>query len=90
MDEASPIKLSDFTTSRPFIPGENLYDIAGTPGFRAPELMYTTGEGYEPLPLDIWSLGICMFAFFNGKLPFFSESEIEIDILAMKEDIVFD
>jgi len=52
--------------------------------------MHTTEQGYAPLPLDTWSLGICMYAFFNGALPFFSLSEIECDIMAMKNELVFD
>lgn len=38
-------------------------------------------------PSDIWSLGICLYAYINYNLPFLTESELETDIKAKNEPI---
>jgi len=46
--------------------------------------MFTTSEGYNPKACDMWSIGICLYTYLLGEMPFFSAtlSEIEIDIQA--------
>ena len=40
-----------------------------------------------PIPTDIWSLGITIYAYVCAKLPFFSpDSELETDLMAKNKD----
>ncbi len=43
------------------------YTIIGTPHYMAPDIIL--GKGYNNM-VDIWSLGIMMFQFMCGYLPF--------------------
>ena len=80
--QSAQVKLTDFTVSRNEITeGVRLFDSEGTPCFTAPECHVVEKEGYEPKPTDVWSIGVCLYAFVNdGKLPFYGESELEIQI----------
>ena len=58
-------KLIDFGTAK-FIRGRT-YTIVGTPHYMAPEII--TGNGYG-LPADYWTIGIMLFEFMFGGVPF--------------------
>ncbi|KAH9492509.1 hypothetical protein Btru_046294 [Bulinus truncatus] len=62
------IKLVDFGLSNTFSKDELMKTHCGSPEYAAPEL-FTPGEKYG-LEIDIWSLGIVMYAMLVGKLPF--------------------
>ena len=84
------IKLTDFTVSREKISdGSRLFDSEGTPCFTAPECHIVAPEGYSPKPTDIWSFGVCLYLFVNdGKLPFYGQSELEIQINSRQNELV--
>ena len=48
--------------------GELLKTACGSPCYAAPEMI--AGKRYEPLPTDIWSCGIILYAMVCGYLPF--------------------
>ena len=54
----------------------------------APEI--TKGEGYS-FEVDIWSIAICMYEFFCGKLPFGEDYDDPLDIYqaVSKEELSF-
>lgn len=58
-------KLIDFGTAK-FLRGRT-YTIVGTPHYMAPELV--TGHGYG-LAADYWTMGIMLFEFMFGYVPF--------------------
>mmetsp|Transcript_11645 Transcript_11645/g.1734 ORF Transcript_11645/g.1734 Transcript_11645/m.1734 type:complete len:97 (-) Transcript_11645:293-583(-) len=58
-------KLIDFGTAK-FIKSRT-YTVVGTPHYMAPEVV--TGKGYG-FTADFWSLGIMVFEFLTGYLPF--------------------
>ena len=58
-------KLIDFGTAK-FLRGRT-YTIVGTPHYMAPEIV--TGHGYG-LPADYWTMGIMLFEFMFGYVPF--------------------
>jgi cGMP-dependent protein kinase len=58
-------KLIDFGTAK-FVNGRT-YTIVGTPHYMAPEVI--TGHGYG-LSADFWSLGVMVFEFLFGNVPF--------------------
>ncbi|XP_072170246.1 uncharacterized protein [Diadema setosum] len=62
------VKIIDFGLSNQCDPDELYKTHCGSPEYAAPEL-YIAGRDYGP-EVDIWSLGVCMFAMVTGKLPF--------------------
>ena len=73
------VKLSDFTVSRGEIKNDTrLFDCEGTPSFTAPECTVVEKGGYEPKPTDIWSLGVCLYTFVAGIVPFYGDCELQI------------
>ena len=69
------IKIIDFGTVKEI--QDRTSTIIGTSHYMAPEI--TKGEGYS-FQVDIWSIAICMYEFFCGKLPFGEEYEDPMDI----------
>ena len=69
------IKIIDFGTVKEI--KDRTSTIIGTSHYMAPEI--TKGEGYS-FEVDIWSIAICMYEFFCGKLPFGEEYEDPMDI----------
>lgn len=57
--------------------GNRTFTIIGTPHYMAPEII--TGKGYT-LAVDLWSIGICLFEFMCGMVPFGEEAEDPYDI----------
>lgn len=86
----SEVKLTDFTCSRGELePGVRLFDSEGTPCFTAPECHIVQEGGYDPRPTDIWSFGVCLYTLVNdGKLPFYGQSELEIQINSREQELV--
>lgn len=84
------VKLTDFTVSRAEMnPGVKLFDSEGTVCFQAPECQIVQPEGYDPMPTDIWSIGVCLFVYCSdGHLPFYGQSELEIQIASRQNELV--
>ena len=80
------IKIIDFGTVKEI--KDRTTTIIGTSHYMAPEI--TKGEGYS-FEVDIWSIAICMYEFFCGKLPFGEEYEDPMDIYraVSKEELSF-
>jgi cGMP-dependent protein kinase len=80
------IKIIDFGTVKEI--EDRTSTIIGTSHYMAPEI--SKGEGYS-FEVDIWSIAICMYEFFCGKLPFGEEFEDPIDIYraVCKEELSF-
>jgi len=80
------IKIIDFGTVKEI--EDRTSTIIGTSHYMAPEI--TKGEGYS-FQVDIWSIAICMYEFFCGKLPFGEELDDPMDIYraVCKEDLSF-
>lgn len=53
------------------------YTIIGTPHYMAPEII--TGKGYSFM-VDLWSLGIVLYEFMCGGVPFAEEAEDPYEI----------
>ena len=76
---AGEVKLADFTVSRGDIEKETrLFDCEGTPSFTAPECTIVEKDGYFPKPTDIWSVGVCIYTFISGIVPFYGDCELQI------------
>ena len=80
------IKIIDFGTVKEI--KDRTSTVIGTSHYMAPEI--TKGEGYS-FEVDIWSIAICMYEFFCGKLPFGEELEDPVDIYraVCGEELIF-
>lgn len=82
-------KVSDFTVSRGEITeNTRLFDCEGTPCFTAPECTIVEKEGYKPKPTDIWSVGVCIYTFIQGNVPFYGDCELQIQINTRQNELV--
>ncbi|OMJ91870.1 hypothetical protein SteCoe_5550 [Stentor coeruleus] len=70
VDNQGFIKLVDFGTAK-IIQGRT-YTLVGSPHYIAPEVI--VGKGYGKMA-DLWSLGICLYEFLCGRVPFGEEEE---------------
>ncbi len=69
------IKLIDFGTAKAI--NDKTKTIIGTPHYMAPEVIL--GEGYS-FKVDFWSIGICMYEFMCGGVPFGENHEEPMDV----------
>ena len=80
------LQIIDFGTVKEI--KERTSTIIGTPHYMAPEIV--KGEGYS-FQVDIWSIAVCLYEFFCGKLPFGEDYEDPMDVYkaVAKEDLAF-
>ncbi|CRK99158.1 CLUMA_CG012525, isoform A [Clunio marinus] len=65
--ESRRVKLTDFGLSNSFSKTSMLLTNCGSPEYAAPELHSALPYGFE---VDIWALGVVLFAMVVGRLPF--------------------
>ena len=68
LDEDLNIKIIDFGLSAIVVPGKRLRVHCGSPSYAAPEIV--SRRDYDGPPVDVWSLGVVLFAMTAGYLPF--------------------
>lgn len=80
-------KLADFGVAH-MLDEENktrLRSTEGTYHFLAPEC--TTGNEYDPFQVDIWALGVTLYAMLQGSLPFGAEAASLTQVMdSIRED----
>ena len=67
-DELTMAKLCDFGVSRTAKRGQRINDQCGTPAYIAPEII--VDQGYDGFYVDLWSLGVLLYALVVGSVPF--------------------
>lgn len=65
--------LIDFGLAAASAPGSRLRSHCGSPSYAAPEIV--ARRDYEGPPVDVWSLGVVLFAMLAGHLPFHAEPD---------------
>ena len=56
---------------------DRTFTIIGTPHYMAPEII--TGKGYS-YSVDLWSIGICLYEFLCGGVPFAEDADDPYEI----------
>lgn len=86
MGAAGRIALSDFGSSKIVDADESVTQKGGTPAFLAPEIMASTGK-YRGRPADVYALGVCLYLFLFGKLPFEADSIPELASMVTNNEL---
>eukprot|EP00418_Pyrodinium_bahamense_P079416 CAMPEP_0179068150 /NCGR_PEP_ID=MMETSP0796-20121207/29857_1 /TAXON_ID=73915 /ORGANISM="Pyrodinium bahamense, Strain pbaha01" /LENGTH=693 /DNA_ID=CAMNT_0020765203 /DNA_START=15 /DNA_END=2096 /DNA_ORIENTATION=- len=76
LDQGGFVKLIDFGAARRLdSPSQKCYTLLGTPHFMAAEMVVGNGYGMQA---DIWALGVCLYEFMVGRLPFDGDKPVAI------------
>ncbi|BGP35556.1 hypothetical protein JCM10296v2_007397 [Rhodotorula toruloides] len=73
LDENVNVKIADLGFGREFEKGKWLETRVGTLGYMAPEVV--AGSKYLGEQVDVWSLGVILYALVTGSLPFDDDDE---------------
>jgi len=87
IDSQGFIKIVDFGLAVKITGGQS-HAVRGTPHFMSPEMIL--GRGYNTMA-DLWSLGICLYEFMVGELPFGKDGKTKSDIFKaiLQDPLVF-
>ncbi|KAI1385063.1 kinase-like protein [Hypoxylon trugodes] len=90
LDKDMNAKIGDFGLAALLVTGKDMQTIrrttlCGTPNYIAPEILEKGKKGHDHM-VDIWSLGIIMFAMLTSKPPFQSSTTDEIYRRARNRD----
>ncbi|CAK7265277.1 Cell cycle serine/threonine-protein kinase cdc5/MSD2 [Sporothrix epigloea] len=93
LDKNMNAKIGDFGLAALLVTGRDMQTIrrttlCGTPNYIAPEILEKGKKGHDHM-VDIWSLGIIMFAMLTSKPPFQSSTTDEIYRRAKERDYVW-
>ncbi|KAL8424767.1 hypothetical protein Efla_001356 [Eimeria flavescens] len=89
LDEECRCKIADFGLSHFVVGTTGMRTEAGTLAYLAPEVWTQTSQYSSPFQLDVWALGVILYALTHGKLPFAQADKLVIDRL-YKETLAFD
>lgn len=83
------VKLTDFGFVREFNPYRKtfLLTVCGTTAYMAPEVLL--GEKYLGFAIDVWSMGVILYAMLHGELPFDDDSDIRTKEKIITEEPVY-
>ncbi|KAH7035365.1 kinase-like domain-containing protein [Microdochium trichocladiopsis] len=90
LDRQMNAKIGDFGLAALLVTGKDMQTIrrttlCGTPNYIAPEILEKGKKGHDHM-VDLWSLGIIMFAMLTSKPPFQSSTTDEIYRRARNRD----
>lgn len=68
LTSSNHIRLLDFGFVRELVPKQHLLTVCGLTGYMAPELLRR--ERYLGRAIDIWALGVILYALVYGQMPF--------------------
>jgi len=85
LDKTDNVKLVDFGFTREY-EGKSQYlqTFCGTVCYSAPEML--KGEKYAGEKVDVWSLGIILYALLKGELPFDEDDDMATKAKILKDD----
>lgn len=81
LDDNFNVKVSDFGFAKPLDPNEALFELCGTPGYLAPELLRAAlcegSPGYA-MAVDMWACGVVMYTLLAGFPPFWHRRQYQM------------
>jgi len=78
LDQHGYLKLVDFGIAKKLGEGQcQTFTVIGTPHYMAPDVLQGRGYGIE---VDIWSLGVLLFEFVCGHLPFADDRDDPMEV----------
>eukprot|EP00054_Salpingoeca_dolichothecata_P019497 m.121289 g.121289 ORF g.121289 m.121289 type:complete len:802 (-) comp23273_c0_seq1:26-2431(-) len=84
LDEFDNLKIIDFGLGNNIREGELLETHCGSMAYSAPELI---GKKPYGKPVDVWSLGVCLYVMLTGHLPFPADRLTELHAAMLEGDI---
>ncbi|CAG9322064.1 unnamed protein product [Blepharisma stoltei] len=75
-------KLCDFGVSRIVKPSEKINEQCGTPAYLPPEII--ADHEYEPFYVDLWSMGVLLYAMLCGTVPFKAKTMQDLHKLILR------
>jgi serine/threonine protein kinase len=88
LDKHGNVKLVDFGFTREYQGSTSyLQTWCGTVCYSAPEML--KGEKYAGEKVDVWSLGIILFALLSGELPFDDDEESVTKGMILRDEPIF-
>ena len=87
LDENLNIKIIDFGFANVTKPGRLLETFCGSPAYAAPEMI--AGQKYAGAEVDIWSIGVILYALICGYLPFDDENNARLFKLILEAEYSF-
>jgi len=78
MDSTMNVKITDLGFAVQVTDNDSLFDLFGTPGYMAPELLRCAqsdnNRGYG-LPVDLWACGVILYTLISGVPPFWHRKQ---------------
>ncbi|KIV94688.1 hypothetical protein PV10_02432 [Exophiala mesophila] len=88
LDKHENVKLCDFGFTREYEgKASYLQTFCGTVCYSAPEML--KGEKYAGEKVDVWSLGIILYALLKGELPFDEDDDAATKAKILKQDPIY-
>ncbi|XP_017769403.1 PREDICTED: calcium/calmodulin-dependent protein kinase kinase 1 isoform X2 [Nicrophorus vespilloides] len=79
LSESGRVQIADLGVCNEFDGSDAfLSSTAGTPAFTAPEALGEQRSEFSGKAADIWSMGITLFAFVYGKVPFYDDNVVAL------------
>lgn len=72
LDGEGGVKICDFGVSRLIGRNEVIQEQCGTPAYLPPEM--SINKEYKGFSVDVWSLGVLLYAMLQGTVPFKAKS----------------
>lgn len=79
------LKIADFGSSRIINDKHSQAKMSCTPAFQAPECL--NGNADDPFAADVWALGVCLYCFLFGRLPFLGSCVLDVYKAISTEEI---
>ncbi|EFN50767.1 hypothetical protein CHLNCDRAFT_10014, partial [Chlorella variabilis] len=76
IDGGGRMRLIDFGLCGYYVAGKHLRCHCGSPSYAAPEIV--ARKDYLGPPVDVWSLGVVLFAMLAGYLPFHAKEKRQL------------